>query len=59
MEFAAQKGTGFHLWWHPHNFGVDLKNNLKFLTCILNHYKKLEEKYGMKSLTMSQASEFI
>ena len=24
MTQAAKSGTGYHLWWHPHNFGRDL-----------------------------------
>src|SRR5256885_2930105 len=27
METAARRRRLFHLWWHPHNFGVDLQRS--------------------------------
>ena len=29
---AAQNGEVYHLWWHPHNFGKDIEENMQFLT---------------------------
>lgn len=52
MTHAAQRGEVFHLWWHPHNFGVNQEENFKNLITILEHYKKLHEKYGMESASM-------
>ena len=57
MEFAAQRGLGFHLWWHPHNFGIYLEQNLAFLGRILAHYAKLRAQYGMESLGMGELAE--
>jgi hypothetical protein len=57
MEGAAQRGTIFHLWWHPHNFGVNLARNLEFLTAILDHFRKLQDRYCMQSMTMAQIAE--
>ncbi len=57
MTYAAQNGELFHLWWHPHNFGVKTEENIAFLTKILKHYKLLEQRFGMKSLTMNEISE--
>lgn len=54
MTEAAKAGKGFHLWWHPHNFGKNLENNLQFLEKILRHFKFLEEKYNCRSLTMQE-----
>jgi hypothetical protein len=31
-----QAGHVFHLWWHPHNLGADMKNRLSRLECILD-----------------------
>tara|TARA_B110000008_G_C16960780_1_gene560076 strand:+ start:360 stop:1346 length:987 start_codon:yes stop_codon:yes gene_type:complete len=59
MLNAARAGKGFHLWWHPHNFGIDLNKNILFLTDILNYHRVLNEKYGMESLNMSEISERI
>lgn len=58
METAASSGSGFHLWWHPHNFGTNLENNLSFLSQILAHFRYLQNRYGMQSLTMAEAAEF-
>ncbi len=59
MTHAAQNGELFHLWWHPHNFGVNTKENIIFLTKILKHYKLLEQRFGMKSLTMHEVSQSL
>ena len=54
MDHAAQNGRLFHLWWHPHNFGVELAANLRMLERILAHYDTLRERYGFRSMTMSE-----
>jgi peptidoglycan/xylan/chitin deacetylase (PgdA/CDA1 family) len=59
MTHAAKNSQAYHLWWHPHNFGVNLKENLASLENILKHYKMLEANYGMKSKTMKAISEEI
>ncbi len=59
MDYAAKNGELFHLWWHPHNFGVDMEKNLAFLEKILMHFKKLEKEYGFKSLTMNEVSNIL
>ena len=56
MTRAAKSGRCFHLWWHPHNFGGHLSENLAILGEILRHYVSLRESYGMESLTMQEAS---
>lgn len=57
MFQAAMKNEGYHLWWHPHNFGINLKENLNFLEEILKHYQFLNMKYGMESKTMKTIAE--
>lgn len=52
MTYAAKRGEVFHLWWHPHNFGIDQTNNFKNLESILNHFALLQKKYGMESASM-------
>lgn len=54
MTHAAKTGTSFHLWWHPHNFGVDQEQNLAILDAILTVYQELRNRYGMRSLTMGE-----
>lgn len=56
MTDAAQKGKLFHLWWHPHNFGSYVEENIKFLEDILQHYCHLKDEYGFESLTMSEVA---
>lgn len=54
VERAAQSGHTFHLWWHPHNFGVHLNENLDFLERILRQARRLGTEYGMESLNMAE-----
>jgi hypothetical protein len=35
-----------NLWWHPHNFGADLNENVAFLVEILKHYAGLRDTYS-------------
>jgi hypothetical protein len=59
MELAARRGRAFHLWWHPHNFGVNLQQNLAFLRAILNHFRILQDCYGMRSMTMAAVADEV
>lgn len=54
MTHAAQNGEVFHLWWHPHNFGINRKENMQNLLEIINHFHALKEAYGMQSATMRE-----
>jgi hypothetical protein len=58
MTYAAKNNEIYHLWWHPHNFGVDTSENMKNLTSLLKHYQFLHSKYGFTSLTMQEAAGF-
>lgn len=53
MTAAAKAGTVFHLWWHPHNFGIHLEQNVAMLEEVLRHYRDLADRYGMQSQCMS------
>ena len=59
MRHAAKHGLTFHLWWHPHNIGVNTERNLQQLDEICAYYSQLKEKYGMRSLNMGEAAEEI
>ena len=52
MTSAARNGGIFHLWWHPHNFGVNLEENLTSLKTVVEHYRVLAETHGMQSQRM-------
>ncbi len=58
MAYAAKNRRLFHLWWHPHNFGVKTEENLKFLEDILIFYKEMQRKYNMLSLSMKEAAVY-
>jgi hypothetical protein len=49
MTAAARSGGVLHLWWHPHNFGINLAHNLALLEELLRHYQVLADRYGMQS----------
>jgi hypothetical protein len=53
MREAARRGRTFHLWWHPHDFGVHLAENLHVLRRVLSCFAALRDRYGMESLTMA------
>ncbi|WP_026452202.1 polysaccharide deacetylase family protein [Aequorivita capsosiphonis] len=53
MTYAAKNNRIYHLWWHPHNFGEDLKQNLNQLREIIDHYNFLKETYNFQSNSMS------
>lgn len=56
MTHAARHGEVFHLWWHPHNFGVNLPQNLAVLRRIAAHYQQLHRQYGFRSQTMGEVA---
>lgn len=59
MTYAAKNQKVYHLWWHPHEMGVDQDENFEFLQKILQHYKNLNEKYGFESKTMLKIAETL
>ncbi len=52
MTYAAKHKKNYHLWWHPHNFGYFLEDNIVVLETILKHYQKLNANYGFASSSM-------
>ncbi|GHA53394.1 polysaccharide deacetylase family protein [Pontibacter akesuensis] len=59
MTEAAKRKECYHLWWHPHNFGDFPEQSMADLKVIINHYKKLQEQYGMVSMTMQEIQEYV
>lgn len=49
MEHAAHCGEIYHLWWHPHNFGLHTDENLQQLEQICRHFQTLRQRYQMES----------
>ncbi len=59
MTHAAKNNRVYHLWWHPHNFGINSEENIRFLNKIFHHYSFLNKKYGFESVSMQELSEEI
>jgi hypothetical protein len=56
MSHAARQGMSYHLWWHPHNFGKDIDQNIESLTTIIRHYCRLRDEHGFVSASMEGAA---
>src|SRR5438045_3204585 len=41
LERTVRRRGTYHLWWHPHNFGCDQKENLEFLARFLDRASDL------------------
>lgn len=54
IEYAARHSQIYHLWWHPHNFGLNTDENIKQLESICRFYKEMQNKYGMESKFISE-----
>jgi peptidoglycan/xylan/chitin deacetylase (PgdA/CDA1 family) len=52
MTAAAKNDTGYHLWWHPHNFGCNLEDNMAGLADVIAHFSSLRDGLGMRSMAM-------
>ena len=59
MTRAARQGLAFHLWWHPHNFGLRTAENLSGLDRLLAHFHRLQGDYGMVSRGMLGSGEAV
>lgn len=57
MTNAAKRNLVYHLWWHPHNFGINQDENFLFLEKILRHYAGLNSKYSFESITMAELAK--
>jgi peptidoglycan/xylan/chitin deacetylase (PgdA/CDA1 family) len=55
MTQAAREDRQYHLWWHPHNFGRNMEQNLAQLVKILDAFAQLRDDFGMKSCSMAGA----
>jgi hypothetical protein len=57
MAHAAISGAVFHLWWHPHNFGLSTEQNIAFLEELLKFHRELHDSFGMTSSCMRDFAE--
>lgn len=59
MKHAAKNNELFHLWWHPHNFGKNIDQNIANLEKIFIDYKTLKSKYNFSSITMTSLTKKV
>lgn len=57
MSLAAAQGAVYHVWWHPHNFGIHQDANLANLRRLLETFAQLRDTHGMASMTMAAAAD--
>jgi peptidoglycan/xylan/chitin deacetylase (PgdA/CDA1 family) len=54
LESTADRGGVYHLWWHPHNFGVGRDEHLAQLDRVLDRFTRLRDEGRMRSLSMAE-----
>ena len=59
IQKAAKLRQLYHLWWHPHNFGINLKENINFLRNILEYTSYMQNHYRLKSCSMGEATALL
>jgi peptidoglycan/xylan/chitin deacetylase (PgdA/CDA1 family) len=57
IQRAASTPGIFHLWWHPHNMGLHVDDNFRFLRNVLEVFAWCRERHGMRSLTMAEVAD--
>ncbi|GLX66346.1 hypothetical protein MU1_06900 [Paenibacillus glycanilyticus] len=57
IKEAARSSRIYHLWWHPHNFGGEIEDNLAQLRDVLACVSHCKKEYGMQSLSMREAAD--
>ncbi len=56
MRHAARRGEVFHLWFHPHNFGIEQDHNFAVMARIAIEAVRLREAHDWPALTMAEAA---
>lgn len=54
---TAKSGEVYHLWWHPHNFGLYPFENLHYLEQVFQYFDELRKEYGMASVNMRNSAK--
>jgi hypothetical protein len=54
IRFAANRGSIYQLWWHPHNFGRYMDENFNFLEQALKFYRQLNQQGKIESLNLKE-----
>ncbi len=56
---AAVSRQIVHLYWHPHNFGIHLEENIAILRAILETFARYRETHGLRSLSMGEVADLV
>ena len=56
MGRSAEEKSVFHLWFHPHNFGINQAENFAVLDKVLAEFARLRDAFGWPSLTMAEVA---
>ena len=59
MRAAAERGAVFHLWWHPHNMGIEQDENLASLERVLRAFVRLRDERGFESLALEDVADRV
>lgn len=59
MKQAAVQSKVFHLWWHPHNFGLNMDENFNMLEYVLKYFVQMRDRYNMQSSSMRDLENII
>ncbi len=59
MDDSFAAGRAFHLWWHPHNFGRHIGQNLQALRQILGHFRVVADRQSIPSCTMAEYADLV
>jgi peptidoglycan/xylan/chitin deacetylase (PgdA/CDA1 family) len=59
IKQAAVSGEVFHIWWHPHNFGLHPDQNIAFLRRLVEAFCRYRDHYGMRSMSMAEAAAVV
>jgi hypothetical protein len=59
MRTAARNRQIYHLWWHPHNFGLHINESIEFLSGIFSEFQVLRDKFGFRSMSMAEIADAV
>jgi len=55
LKYANNNNKLVHLWWHPHNFGINIEQNINMLAKVLEYANKI----GIESLNMREMGQAL
>ena len=59
IRAAASSRSLFHLWWHPHNIGRHIDENLAFIRAVLEEFARCRDRHQLRSLSMGEVADVV